>query len=382
MSDRVGAWLEGLGLGEYGEAFVENRIDWDVLAVLTADDLKDIGVRAVGDRRKLLSALEKLGDVESGTPSPSPENFDASRRQVTVLFADISGYMALTHSLDVEDTHALLNRYFAAVDGVVEAYGGRIDKHIGDAVMAVFGAPVARTDDPERALRAALGIHRVVARLEPPITVHVGVASGQVVASATGSAGHGEYTVTDDSVNLASRLTDLAAGGETFAVGEMVSALGERFQGADLGLREIEGLAELVPVWRLDAIAETVGARQRFVGRARELALFCATFQGVAGSGEGAVFLLRGEAGIGKTHLLEEIATLGRHAGFACHRILTLDFGAGRGQAPVDALVLDLLGLTAGAPAGERARAVATAIEAGEVGPANRIHLRGQLETS
>ena len=78
------------------------------------------------------------------------EDFDASRRQVTVLFADISGYTALTSRLDAEDTHALLNRYFETVDAVVRDFGGHIDKHIGDAVMAVFGAPIAldrRTGD-------------------------------------------------------------------------------------------------------------------------------------------------------------------------------------------------------------------------------------------
>ncbi|MDP6707876.1 MAG: adenylate/guanylate cyclase domain-containing protein, partial [Alphaproteobacteria bacterium] len=126
----------------------------------------------------------------------APKTPSAERRQITVLFADLSGFTRLTSELDAEETHALLNCFFAAVDQVVEHYGGSIDKHIGDAVMAVFGAPVAHTNDPERAVRAALDIHGAVAELEPPLDVHIGIASGQVVASGTGSAQHQEYTVT------------------------------------------------------------------------------------------------------------------------------------------------------------------------------------------
>jgi len=83
--------------------------------------------------------------------------------------------------------------------------------------MAVFGAPIAHTDDPERALRAALDIHEAVTQLDPPLRVHIGVASGQVVAGSTGSAAHTEYTVTGDSVNLAARLTEMAEAEETLA---------------------------------------------------------------------------------------------------------------------------------------------------------------------
>ena len=123
----------------------------------------------------------------------------------------------MSSGIDAEETHAMLNNFFAAVDNIVHGYGGVVDKHIGDAVMAVFGAPVAHTDDPEQALRAAGEIHYAAARLSPPLKVHIGVASGQVVASSTGSTAHTEHTVTGDSVNLAARLTDLAGPEQTLA---------------------------------------------------------------------------------------------------------------------------------------------------------------------
>src|SRR5690606_26212765 len=98
--------------------------------------------------------------------------------QVTVLFADLAGYTRLSRALDAEELHAIMERFFEAVDRVVVSYGGRVDKHIGDAVMAVFGAPVAHGDDPLRAARAAIEIHDTVAavgrEIGRPLGVHVG----------------------------------------------------------------------------------------------------------------------------------------------------------------------------------------------------------------
>ena len=158
----VEAWLRSLGLGEHYGAFADNDIDGDTLIELTADDLKEIGIASVGQRRKLLNAIARLAGPHS-KPETSLQS-DAGqisepageRRQVTVLFADIAGYTKLSSELGSEETHALLNRYFEAVDAIVENYGGSVDKHMGDNVMAVFGAPIAHDDDPLRAVRAAL----------------------------------------------------------------------------------------------------------------------------------------------------------------------------------------------------------------------------------
>ncbi len=217
----VGAWLRGLGLEEYTEAFAENGVDATLLPELTNDDLKDLGVARLADRKRLLKAIGGLfeSDGRSGAIPSQPAARMGDRRQVTVLFADLSGFTRLSNELDAEEIHALLNRYFETVDGIVEGYGGTVDKHIGDNVMAVFGAPVAHTDDPERAVRTATDIHQAMTGLSDDLgrdlTAHIGIASGQVVASGTGSDAHREYTVTGDTVNLASRLDDLAAAGET-----------------------------------------------------------------------------------------------------------------------------------------------------------------------
>ena len=235
----VAGWLRDLGLDRYAEAFAENEIDGETLPALTGDDLKEIGVGPLGHRKKLLAAIAAAA---AGAPAAAEEPVAAptgERRQVTVLFADIAGYTKLSSELGAEATHALLNRYFEAVDGIVEGYGGSVDKHMGDNVMAVFGAPVAHDDDPLRAVRAALDIHQRMATLADevghPLRAHVGIASGQVVASGTGSQAHREYTVTGDSVNLASRLQDTAKPGETLISDALYRTVAESVDCASLG---------------------------------------------------------------------------------------------------------------------------------------------------
>ena len=187
----VGTWLRNLGLGRYEQAFRENDIDAVVLADLTAEDLIGLGVTSIGHRRKLLAAIAQLRGGTAPLPvqgasasisqvaSPVP---GAERRHVTVLFADLAGYTKLAQELDAEEVHALLGRFFDLADASVAEHGGTVDKHIGDCVMAVFGAPVAYGNDPERCVRAALEIQRrmpvLAAELGRPIGVHVGIASG------------------------------------------------------------------------------------------------------------------------------------------------------------------------------------------------------------
>jgi len=312
----VRAWLAGLGLESYAEAFADNDIDGATLAALTAEDLKEVGVASVGHRRKLLEAIAALtnGEAEAAPVPDDRAALSAEQRQVTVLFADLAGFTKLSDELGAEATHALLNRYFETVDAVVEGYGGSIDKHMGDNVMAVFGAPVAHSDDPERALRAALDIHPAMAELSKEfgrdLRTHIGIASGQVVASGTGSDAHREYTVTGNSVNLASRLQDKAEGGETLISQAVHRAVMDAVECVPMGKIEVKGFAEPVPVWRLQGLRSDVSGDRHgpFVGRRAERRQFDALIQECLETGSGQTILARGEAGIGKTRLVEEFA--------------------------------------------------------------------------
>ena len=234
----VTAWLRSLGLEQYEQAFRDNAIEPDLLPALTAEDLKELGVSLVGHRRKLLDAIaalrrttmESSDESERGrTSAAAPVDAIGERRQVTVLFADLSGSTAFGQQLDAEEVHALLEQFYDRADRVIQQHDGHIVRHIGDCVMAVFGAPVAHDDDAERAARASLAIQAAIpevsARVGRPIGVHIGVAGGQVVASRTGSASHSEYTVTGNAANLASRLTSEAASGEILVSDETRGAL-------------------------------------------------------------------------------------------------------------------------------------------------------------
>ena len=389
-SNGLAAWLRDLGLERYEEAFRANDIDADVLPELSEADLEKLGL-SLGHRKKLLKAIAELqagdGGRSGAAPARPPEaalGIDGERRQVTVLFADLSGYTKLSRQLDAEEVHGLLERFFDRVDGIVDQFGGSVDKHIGDCVMAVFGAPIAHGNDPERAARAALAIQDAMPALSEELgralEVHVGLAAGQVVASRSGSAAHREYTVTGDSVNLASRLTDEAGPGIILVSDLVRRMLPARFVCREAGTLAVKGLAEPVLAWHLVGIGDSAAERPPFVGRLAELA----RFQGVLGAcreaGTGQAVVVRGEAGIGKTRVVEEFQELAENAGFACHIALVLDFGAGIGQDAIRALVRGLLGLTvSSAPAATQAaaeRALGDGLIAGE----QRVYLNDLLD--
>jgi class 3 adenylate cyclase/tetratricopeptide (TPR) repeat protein len=310
---------------------------------------------------------------------------EGERRQVTVLFVDLAGYTKLASELDAEEVHSLLGRFFARADGIVEAFGGRVDKHIGDCVMAVFGAPLAHSNDPERAARAALAIRDAMPGLGQEfgreIGVHIGIASGQVVASGTGSEAHSEYTVTGDSVNLAARLTDRARGGEILISDAVRRLLPPRFTCAEVGAIEVKGLARPVVAWRLSGLGETVLAAGRpFVGRRAELAQFQGMLKACLESGAGQTIYLRGEAGIGKTRLVEEFRRQAEAHGLAYHVGLVLDFGTGTGRDAIRALVRSLLDLPDPSGAEAVEAAAERALAEGLLAEDRRVHLNDLLD--
>jgi class 3 adenylate cyclase len=241
----VGAWLRGLGLERYEEAFRDNAIDADVLHDLTEADLEQLGV-LLGHRKRLLRAISEL-------PEPFAEHEpEAERRQLTVLFCDLVGSTALSAGLDPEDLREIIRAYHRCVGAVVERYEGNVAKYMGDGVLAYFGYPQAHEDDPERAIRAGLDLVDAVARLNPrgdlALQVRVGVATGVVVVGdliGTGEAQ--ERTVVGETLNLASRLQALAEPGSV-VVGPSVRRLaGVMFDYADLGAHDLKGFAAPVP---------------------------------------------------------------------------------------------------------------------------------------
>src|SRR6516225_2819961 len=191
----IGAWLRGLGLGEYEATFRENAIDGTVLASLTHEYLKELGVAALGHRLKLLDAIAELhADRSAKAPSaaatttsaaPSVPAVDrAERRQVTVMFSDLVGSTALSARMDPEDLREVIAAYQKAVAETVQRFGGFVAKYMGDGVLVYFGYPQAHEDDAERAVRAGLELIQAVSGLKlssTPLQTRIGIATGLVV---------------------------------------------------------------------------------------------------------------------------------------------------------------------------------------------------------
>src|SRR5262249_20147663 len=172
----VREWLRGLGLGQYGQKFRDNKIDADVLADLTDGDLEKLGI-PLGDRKRLLRAIAARAAHQShpaqarlaAAPAASaPHIFtppDAERRPITVMFCDLVGSTSLASRLDVEDWRNILNAYLNEASNAVAGLGGHVARKIGDGLLALFGYPQAEENDAERAVRAALAIQRALAEL-------------------------------------------------------------------------------------------------------------------------------------------------------------------------------------------------------------------------
>jgi len=377
----IGAWLRSLNFQQYEAAFRANAIDADVLSKLTADDLKDLGVSLVGHRRRILEAIAGLGaapaSAEGSSAAAAPFG---ERRQVTVLFADLAGYTRLSAELDPEDVHKVLSAYFQAADRIVAEHGGLVDKHIGDCVMAVFGAPVAHGNDAERAVLAALAIRdampALAASLGQEIGVHIGVASGEVLASEVG----GAYTVTGESVNLASRLTSAAKTGEILLSSAVQAAVAERMDLAPAGALQVKGFDAPVRAWHLNG-PKAAGGRlmQSLVGREHEQRQFATAVASCLESRRGQCLHLRGEAGIGKTRLVEEFQRTAEAAGFVSHRALVLDFGSGAGRDVMGSLLRGLLGMPPSASEAALRDGLRAALESGLAEPDRIVFLHDLL---
>jgi len=258
--------------------------------------------------------------------SPAIETWSAEsetdRRPVTVLFADLSGFTALSERLDPEETRALQTDLFRELSSTIQRFDGFVEKFVGDAVMAVFGAPVAHDEDPERALRAALTMHERIAalsedwvrRLGQPLALHIGVNTGPVVAGHIGSDAGSAYAVTGDTVNVAARLQSAAGPGQILVSQSTYVLTQHAFSFESLGAVSLKGKAESVAAYRVESALAAPrstrgllahGLAAPLVGRNHDLGELTAAFERML-TGQTQLVSVVGEAGAGKSRLLSE----------------------------------------------------------------------------
>lgn len=361
-------FLARLGLKQYIALFDAHDIDWDILPELNSDDLKEIGISSLGHRKKLLAAIAAMrsGPVTAGQARASAiveeaqrptaarggtteRVANAERREVTTVFADLTGYTKLSRELDTEDVHTLLSAFYDRFDAIVKRMGGTVDRHIGDCVMAVFGAPVSYGNDAERAVRASLEMHRAMEeislRFGRQLSVHIGVAAGNVLFSTQGQGALKEqgFTLTGDSVNLASRLADHAEARNTLITAPIRNALGGRIECDAPDAISVKGLDQPVQTFRVTGFRETT-PEHPLIGRTNELALMSQALASCRTERQGGTIAVVADAGLGKSRLIDELVHIAVTKDFGAHKVLVLDFGLGGSQDPVRGLVGSLCG--------------------------------------
>jgi len=277
-----------------------------------------------------LSLDEKLAKIQRYLPKGVTEKIlaqrdriEGERKQVTVLFCDMEGFTSLSERLDPEEAYSIMDQVYEILIHKVHEYEGTVNEMTGDGIMALFGAPIALEDAPQRAIRSAMAIHREMARFSdrikqerkgiPPLKMRIGIHTGPVVVGTLGNDLRVEFKAVGDTVNLASRMEELAEPGTAYVTDDTFRLTEGLFRFEALGEKGVKGREEPVNVYR--AIAPST-RRTRFdvsaergltplVGRERELELLLDGLER-SRAGRGQAFSLVSEAGVGKSRLLYE----------------------------------------------------------------------------
>jgi class 3 adenylate cyclase len=328
----VGAWLEQLGLSGYLRTFLDNDIDAGNLPHLTSTDLVELGVTSVGHRRRLLDAIAKLAAAEQvqrpdpkekpspRAPAAAPRPLAiAERRQVTTLFCDLVGYTKLSSDFDPEIVLELLTSYKDICATLIESHGGHVLRYVGDGVLATFGYPRAREDDAARAVATGLMLAEEIGKLATPkgdrLEVRIGIATGLVVAGdLVGDAAVEKHSLVGEAPNLAARLQGEAAAGEVLIAEATARIIGGQFRLENLATRNLKGFDAPVTAYRV--LGEQRGATRfeaahgatnlPMISREDEIARLVDRAT-AALLGQGQIVVVTGEAGIGKSRLIEEM---------------------------------------------------------------------------
>lgn len=338
MSATIETWLADLGLDKYAAAFVDNDVDLRALPHLTEDDLRELGV-SLGHRKIILAAIAALdtkpeGPADKATALVASEPAkEAEFRLLSILFCDLVGSTQLSQQLDPEAMRDLSRRYQDAVAGAVSRYGGHVAKYLGDGVLAYFGWPTAYEDQAERAVRAGMEALAAVDSIKLPdqkaLSARAGIATGQVVVGdLIGASGREEGAVAGETPSLAARIQAAAEPGQLLVAAGTCRLIGGAFELEDQGERQLKGFEQPVPVFRVlnerhveSRFEATRGAAlTAFVGRVHELGMLQERWE-TARTGQGQAVFVTGEAGIGKSRLVEALV---EHATQAPHEVIRL----------------------------------------------------------
>jgi class 3 adenylate cyclase len=383
----VADWLRDLGLGEYSEAFERNAIGRDLLPTLTPRDLTDLGVIALGHRKKLLWAIARLQEKSTAAPRRPVTAETRKQRLAAVVFVDLTGYTRLSESLDIEDLLQLERRFMTVMDGIVQDYGGTVTDRHGDSLIGVFGYPIAHDNDGLRAAAAALDMHMAMPALTQELQadlglaenlqLHIGISLGEVIHASADAGDPSDYGVTGPSLSLAKRLSDIAGPGETLITRSIHRLLSDRAECQRVGNVSLQGFADPVSVLRLITLdLEEPGlTRTASVDRKDEIAFVLERLEICRRKKRVQVITIRGEAGVGKSRLVYDAAQLARTRGFTDIRVTILDFGGARRRPIIETIAWRLLDLRSDASLTLRQRVRDQLLQSNEVHADYRLFL-------
>jgi len=269
----------------------------------------------------LLAELQRYMPKQLAAKIQASGHIEGERRQVTVVFADLSGFTSLAERLDPEEVASVLNDCMKELIEAAYQYEGMVHQIIGDCVMVIFGAPIAMEDDAERALRAALEMKerlsdfndRCMQKLQESLSLHVGINTGPVIAGNLGSDLRMSYTIVGDTVNVASRLEGVATSGQILVTQNTYRLTHGIFEFRTLEPIRVQGKKDPLPVFELlelrthrQTMRGLKGLMSPLVGREWECRVMRKAIAGTK-FGRSAIILVHGEAGVGKSRLLEEV---------------------------------------------------------------------------
>lgn len=310
-------WLDKHGLSKYAEAFARHEIVVGDLPELTEDDLVEIGL-PLGPRRRFAKAVRE----QSGASVPSlhatlSPTIVAERRQLTVMFIDLVGSTEIAQRLDPEDLAEVLRLFKETCAAAVAAFDGHIASYYGDGIMVFFGFPHAHEDDPERAIRAGLRIVQEMPKIQThaQLEVRIGIATGLVVVGdLRGENMFEDGTAMGETPNLAARLQAMADPGTLIIAPTTHQLAGDTFNYVLRGAFKLKGFAKEVEAWQVTGTRKTISrfmtadstALSPLIGRDVEFDTLRGKWA-LARAGQGQIALVSGEAGIGKSRLIEEL---------------------------------------------------------------------------
>lgn len=301
--------------------------------------------RADASRGPAAAASAAVVDETSAARTVASERSAPQLREAVVMVVDIPELGAIGE--DAESAHALLGRYRSRTDVIVDRYGGSTTSRVGGRLVAVFGAPIAHGNDAERCLRAALAIGKAVSELDgggARFQARIGIASGLILAEQQGSALH----VTGEPLGLAARIMEACTPGEVWVAARVRDALATWVNAQPVTQVTIQSLQQPIGIWCVSGCGGLEPALP-LIGRQAELHQIAGILNGCVAAKRGHVVLIRGEAGIGKSRLIQELGRLARAQGLSCHKALVFDVAGEGEEDPMLQLLRSLLGLTSAA---------------------------------